>query len=74
LYQNHRRLTAEVVRAERHWELRLFAQGVLFLWYACDERDAALAYADLIREDLEGDHWHHRLARSVSQLSRRSLV
>jgi hypothetical protein len=61
LHQKNRRLTAEVVSANGGWELRLFAKGVLFIWHPCATRDAAVAFADMIRRDMEGDHWYvHR--------------
>jgi hypothetical protein len=58
LRKNNRRLTAEVVSVDGHWELRLFAQGVLFLWHACAEREVAVACAGLIQQDCADDHWH----------------
>jgi len=57
LRQHHRRLIAEVVRTDNHWELRLFAEGALFLRQRCATRDAAVASADLIQRDCEQDGW-----------------
>ena len=56
--QNHRTLSAEVVRENGQWQLRLFSQGVLFLWHPCHRLDFALEYAEMIREDLAGERWH----------------
>jgi hypothetical protein len=55
--QNNRKLGAEIVRMDEHWHLRLFAQGVLFLWHPCQQLDLALEYAEMIREDLARDGW-----------------
>jgi|SRR5215471_8749710 len=57
LCQHHSRLMAEIVRQDNHWELRLFAQGALFLRQRCATRDAAVASADLIHRDCERDGW-----------------
>ena len=57
LRQHHHRLIAEIVRKDNHWELRLFAEGTLFLRQRCATRDAAVASADLIQRDCEQDGW-----------------
>jgi hypothetical protein len=57
LHQNTRRITAEVWRAEGQWELRLFGQGLLITWRRFPQRSAAIAYADLIRQDLGREDW-----------------
>src|SRR5215475_10951569 len=49
LRQHHRRLIAEIVWKDNHWELRLFADGALFLRQRCATRDAAVASANLIQ-------------------------
>jgi len=60
LCQHHRRLMAEIVRKDNYWELRLFAQGELFLRQRCATRDAAVSSADLIQRDCERDGWSVR--------------
>ena len=55
---NNRRISAEVVRVDERWHLRLFAQGVLFLWHPCQRLDVALEDAETIREDLASERWH----------------
>jgi len=54
--QTHR-LTAEVVCTDGHWELRLFAQHQLITWRRFAQRVTAVAYADLLQQDLERDGW-----------------
>jgi hypothetical protein len=62
-----RRLTAELVRVDNHWEVRFFAQGILFLWHTCLTGDAALAYATLIQEACLQDHWHDRRRAAINR-------
>ena len=62
-----RRLTAELVRVDNHWEVRFFAQGILFLWHTCLTCDAALAYATLIQEECLQDHWHYRRRAAINR-------
>jgi hypothetical protein len=57
LHQNTRRITAEVWRTAGEWELRLFGQGLLITWRRFSQRAQAIAYADFIQQDLEGDDW-----------------
>ena len=55
--RNHRILSAEVVHADRQFQLRFFAQGILFLWHPCPDVDEALEYAEMVRDDLAADRW-----------------
>lgn len=57
LRQNNRRISAEVVWAEGEWHLRVFAQGILFMWHPCPRLEAALQYAEMIRDDCAHDRW-----------------
>ncbi len=58
LRDNNRTLSAEAVRVNEEWHLRLFAQGILFLWHPCQRLDLVLEYAEMIRGDLSGERWH----------------
>lgn len=57
MHQNTRRITAEVWRTAGEWELRLFGQGLLITWRRFEQRAEAIAYADVIQQDLVGDDW-----------------
>ena len=56
--ENNRTLSAEAVRVDEQWHLRLFAQGTLFLWHPCQRLDVALDYARRIRDDFARERWH----------------
>jgi hypothetical protein len=55
IQRNRRKLSAEVARVNGQWHLRLFAQGILFLWHPCERLDVALEYSELIRDDLASE-------------------
>jgi len=65
LRRHTRRFTAEVVSADSRWELRRFAQEVMFVWIACATRDEASAYAHRIQDDFARDPGMVRRAACV---------
>lgn len=56
--RNNRTVSAEVVSADGEWQLRIFAQNILFLWHPSPQLEAALDLAQVIRADLVDEHWH----------------
>ena len=57
MQQGHRRLAAEVAGVVDAWELRLYADGALFVWYASTTREEALLFAYRIYHDCVNDGW-----------------
>ena len=56
--RQNRNVSAEVVPADGQWQLRFFAQGILFLWHPCPKLEEALDYAEMVRDDLATERWH----------------